>query len=100
MPHNIPEERTPQLHHGGNQKSFMFSFHNQNNISTGSQDSLKLAQNFRTMFRVMHDSKTSHLASFQQFEVNLPREQKGLTLSLYLLSRLILSHSRGNEALF
>jgi len=32
---------------------------------------LKLAQNFRTMCRVMHDSKSSQLiSSFQQFEVH------------------------------
>jgi len=49
------------------------------------------------MFHVMHDSKSSHLASFQQFEVHLPRVQKGLTFSLSLLSYLILSHSHGNE---
>lgn len=49
------------------------------------------------MFRVMRDSKASHLASYKQFEVHLPRVQEGLTLSLSLISHLILSHSRGNE---
>lgn len=49
------------------------------------------------MFRVMPDSKSSHLASFQQFEVHLPRVQKELTSSLSLLLHLILSHSHGNE---
>jgi len=49
------------------------------------------------MFCVMHDSKASHLASYQQFEVHLPRVQEGLTLSLSLPSDLILSRSCGNE---